>query len=194
MRYTFALLCVFTTLITAGCGFHLRGATQISSELKTLILESSDPYGPLTRVIRQQLRLNDVSVIDNPGLRSDIPSLRLQKESRHRNTASIFRNGRTAEYLMMLTVSAQVLLPNKEIYPISATVEHSFFDNPQAALAKDSEQEIIIQDMREKAAEQLIRKLLSVSSAQKKRNNLAKNQNTETLAPTVPEGEQTDDE
>lgn len=161
------ILALMMTLI-AGCGFHLRGATQVPQELKTLIVSSNDPYGPLARAVRQQLLLNNVTIVDDSAdpTRTDLPTLRIISSSEGKDTASIFRDGVTAEYSVMMTVNAQVLIPGKGIWPVSTTVYRSFFDNPLAALAKDSEKEIIYQEMRERAAEQLVRKLLTVQVAQ----------------------------
>jgi LPS-assembly lipoprotein len=154
-------------LVTSGCGFHLRGTTNVPSDLKTITLNSYDPYGPLTREIRSQLKLSDVTVVEpTVSNKKSLPELRIVGATESQATASIFQDGKTAEYQKEMTVRAQVLMPGKDIYPISVTVFRSFFDNPLAALAKDAEQDIIDKEMREQAAQQLIRKLLTVHASE----------------------------
>ncbi|MBD1228717.1 LPS assembly lipoprotein LptE [Xenorhabdus griffiniae] len=161
-------ICTFllglAVLVTAGCGFHLRGTTQVPKELQTLQLSSGDPYGPLARAVRQQLRLNDVKIVENGD--ASLPILKLVSSSENKETVSIFQDGKAAERLLVLNVDAQVLMPNGSIYPLRAKVDRSFFDNPLEALAKDAEDELVKQEMREQAARQLMRQLLTVHGAE----------------------------
>ena len=168
MRHIFSTLIVaVAVLATAGCGFHLRGTTQIPKEMRTMILTSDDPYGPLARTVRQQLRLNNISLVeDNADQRNTVPTLRLENERSGRDTASIFPDGTAAEYQLHLIVTAQILIPGRGIYPLSTTVYRTFFDNSGVPLAKDSEQTMIYQEMRVRASEQLVRQLLAVHAAQ----------------------------
>ncbi|WP_187653085.1 LPS assembly lipoprotein LptE [Xenorhabdus sp. PB62.4] len=160
----FTLLLGLAVLVTAGCGFHLRGTTQVPKELQTLQLSSGDPYGPLARSVRQQLRLNDVKIIEYGD--ASVPILKLLGSNENKETVSVFQDGKAAERQLILYVDAQVLMPDGSIYPLQARVDRSFFDNPLEALAKDAENELVQQEMREQAAHQLIRQLLTVHSAE----------------------------
>lgn len=164
MRYLITLLLSLSVLATAGCGFRLQGTTQISDQLKTLQLSSNSPYSPLTRAVREQLRLNNFTLVENGKV--DIPILKITGSSEKTATVSIYQDGKAAEKQLTSVLNAQVLMPNGSIYPLQSQVKRTFFDNPLEALAKDAENELVKQEMREQAARILVRRLLIVHTAE----------------------------
>ncbi|PJG84489.1 LPS assembly lipoprotein LptE [Conservatibacter flavescens] len=153
-------LILTTALFTlTACGFSFQNEQLLPKELQTISLQSNDPYSDMSRVLRRQLQIRNVTLVDN---QQNVPVLRLNKTSMNSEVVSVFKQGREAEKLLILNVEASVHLPNQAPRAISAQVNRTFFDNSRAALAKSTEKEVIWHDMYEQAARQLIIKMAAV--------------------------------
>lgn len=162
MKKYLALIVLLVTSLT-GCGFHLQHETEVPAQFKTMSYVSGDPYGQLSRNIKELLVDNKVTLVD--GGTSNYPTLRIISSRINKDTISIYRDGKAAEYQMVLNVEAQVIIANEQIYPITVSIFRSFFDNPAVALAKTAEQTMIEQEMYKQAARQIIGKLKSINTA-----------------------------
>ncbi|WP_085246630.1 LPS assembly lipoprotein LptE [Gilliamella mensalis] len=162
MKKYLALIMLLTISLT-GCGFHLQHETEVPKRFKTMSYISYDPYGRLSRNIKELLHDNKVTLTANNAT-SSVPSLRMLSENLSRNTISIYQDGKAAEYQLVLTVEAQVVIAGEQTYPISVRVFRTFFDNPSEALAKTVEQDLIENEMIKQAAKQVIRKLKSIDT------------------------------
>ena len=144
MMKSIKTLCfIGATAFLTACGWHFDNGAAVPAELKTMALESSDPYSEISMAMRKQV-------------------LRLNKQTSSDKVASVFKQGREAEKVLTLDVEAAVRLANGETYPISAKINRTFFDNSRAALAKSAERDVIWNDMREQAARQLINKMAAL--------------------------------
>lgn len=169
MRYqTLTLILGLAVMTISGCGYHLRGTTtHAPTEIKTMTLNSYDSYGPLTRTVRAELDLNNVILLDDTKDNNILPALRIINSSESQVITVVLQDGNTAEYQIMLSVQAQVFIPGKDYYPIDIKVYYSFFDNPFMTMAKDTEEDIIRQELRQQAAQQLVHKLLMLPAVRK---------------------------
>ncbi len=104
--------------------FRLQGTTQIPEELRTLQLSSSDPYSYLTRALREQLRLNNVTILETG--RAGVPILKVLSSNENTETVSVYQDGKAAEKQLTLVMNVQVLMPDGAIYPLQSRVERTF--------------------------------------------------------------------
>jgi rlpB protein len=156
LKYFFGL---FTITLLTACGFQFQNGQLIPEVLQTLNFESANPYGDMELAMRKQLQLNNIQLTEK---RADVPVLRLNKTTFEDKVASVFKQGREAEKILMLEVVASVRMPNQQTYPLLVKIRRTFFDNSRAALAKSAEKEVIMNDMREQAARQLISKMVAL--------------------------------
>ncbi|MBD1555837.1 luciferase [Vibrio sp. S9_S30] len=150
-----SIVLVLATVLSA-CGFQFRDTYFLPEELSEISFTSFDSYSPLTRYVRAELDLNGV---DTVAPREDIPNLHLTRESNSERTLSLYQNSRAAEYELTYTASYRVTVPDMGSQSFTTTVNRSFLDNPLTALAKSTEKEMIIDEMRKQAARQILRQM-----------------------------------
>ncbi len=150
----------FFTLLLSSCGFHLRGDYLLSPQLQTLHLSSADKFGELTRQVKQHLNLNKIKLVANAS--QGIPQLRIFKDSLNRRTLSVFPNGQVAEYELIYTVSYQVAFSADNVHSFKFELNRDYQDNPNKALAKSRELDLMLSEMRIEAANKILRDLSTI--------------------------------
>jgi LPS-assembly lipoprotein len=153
------IIMVCTTLVSA-CGFHLRGDYLLSPQLQTMHLSSVDKFGELTRKVKQHLSLNQVNFVANSA--NGTPQLRLLKDSLNRRTLSVFPNGQVAEYELIYTVRYQLLLSAEDQRSFTFELNRDYQDDPNIALAKSRELDLMLSEMRDEAANKILRDLATI--------------------------------
>lgn len=168
MKKLFSLV-TLTMILLTGCGFHLQHETEIPKQFETMTFYNENPYSELSRTVKDLLNKNKVLLVQEDSAHQ-YPSLRIINSNIGKETISIYQNGKSAEYQLILTVNAQVIMAGRDIYPITTKVFRTFFDNPATALAKTTEQKLIEREMYTQAAKQLISKLKSINTIENKHN------------------------
>ncbi|TWX73109.1 LPS assembly lipoprotein LptE [Colwellia sp. C1TZA3] len=143
-----------------GCGFQLRGNYLLAPELQTIIFSSVDQYGELTRLVKQHLTINDVTLVRQSE--KNIPQMRILRDNLDRRTLSVFPNGQVAEYELIYTVRYQVLIPGQDIQSFRFELNRDYQDDPDIALAKSRELSLMLREMRKEAANKILRDMASI--------------------------------
>ena len=152
-----SLLFIF---VLASCGFSLRGNYLMSAQLHTLFVSSTDTHSELTRALKQQLTLNKVQIVKS--FSTEIPEIRLLKDTLDRRTLSVFTNGQVAEYELIYTVRYQLRINDRETQAFTFEINRDYQDDPDNALAKSRELTLMLSEMRQQAAVSIVRNIASL--------------------------------
>ncbi|AZQ85407.1 hypothetical protein EKO29_16300 [Colwellia sp. Arc7-635] len=143
-----------------GCGFQLRGNYLLAPELQTMEFSSVDQFGELTRLVKQHLTINDVKLVQQSA--KEIPQMRILQDNLDRRTLSVFPNGQVAEYELIYTVRYQILIPGEDVKKFSFELNRDYQDDPDIALAKSRELSLMLREMRQEAANKILRDMASI--------------------------------
>lgn len=149
-----ALLLCFVLLV--GCGFKLRTASVLPNDLQNLVVTANNPDSQLFAELQKSLALSNITTTDSS---SSSAELKLLNDSLTRRTLSLFPNGQVAEHELIYTVRYQLIRDKQKPITNSFELTRNYQDDPDNALAKSREMELILNELRAQASNLIIRQL-----------------------------------
>ncbi|WP_372770643.1 LPS assembly lipoprotein LptE [Pseudoalteromonas sp.] len=149
-----ALLLCFVLLV--GCGFKLRTASVLPKDLQNLVVTANNPDSQLYAELQKSLALSNINTTDESHASAE---LKLLNDSLTRRTLSLFPNGQVAEHELIYTVRYQLIRDQQKPITNSFELTRNYQDDPDNALAKSREMELILSELRTQASNLIIRQL-----------------------------------
>ncbi|MBA3988060.1 LPS assembly lipoprotein LptE [Aliidiomarina maris] len=143
---------VITLLALAACGFQLRGSYQIPAQLAQVSLEAPARSEIASR-LRDEFDRYDIQVVARG---QDITHIELLEDSLDRRVLSLLISGQVAEYELIYTVPVRVHTANGDIQLQDIQVLRDYQEDPNFALAKTRELELLVNEMRSDAVHRIM--------------------------------------
>ena len=153
-----SLLSVIVMITLSACGFQLRDNYQLPATLQQMQLQSVSSL-QLEASLRQRLLPAGSQLSDQAA--ADVAQLRVLSDQLERRTLSLFESGQVAEYELLYRVNYQVIRNGELIIEDTIEVARDYQDDPNFALAKTREREMLVSEMRDDAARRLVRQMIS---------------------------------
>ena len=148
------VLILFSFLLS-GCGFHIKHSNKgLSTKYPQIYVQSSNPNGELTRFVKIRLRGAGVDVLTMPHTGATI--LKINGERRSSRTISLNVKAQKAEQEAGYSLAYSLQRPGFKSQSFTFSLFRDFLDNPAQALAKSREEEQLISEVREAAADNII--------------------------------------
>lgn len=143
------------SLVLSSCGFTLRGTAPLQKY--PAIYLQGDAHSELLTQLGAQLQRSQVKLLDNQ--QADSPVFVLVEDSLKRRNLSLFTNGQVAEYELIYTLDYQLILPGQDPVPYRIELNRDYQDDPNRALAKSRELDLLLSELRSQAVSRIIRQL-----------------------------------
>ena len=163
MKLKFSLAFILITAFSlAGCGFHLRGTAQLPPALQTLALASTDGNSDILRELRRSLVASGINVLDSP--QGNTYALAIGAEDSSERVLSVNSNARAGEYELTMSVPFQLRSGGTTVIgPETRVIEKVYLADPNSAVAKAEERELMEEEMRRELVSLILRRLQSAS-------------------------------
>tara|TARA_B110000495_G_C22768232_1_gene449653 strand:- start:80 stop:565 length:486 start_codon:yes stop_codon:yes gene_type:complete len=156
------ILAITVTLLLLGaCGFTLRGSEYevLSANIQQLELSYNRSSNEFAQILRRRLIASGVEIIEN----SSNYKLILGNEQTLERVVSVNRNARAGEYELTLISSLQLVKNGEPVIALEIiSLDQTYEADPTNAAAKTNETELVLNELRQVLAGQIMRRLQTV--------------------------------
>lgn len=154
MRQLIIGLCL---LSLTACGFQLRGNYQLPPTLQHVAIDAPQ-FSEFAEHAKQRFELAGATVV---AAGDNLTRIEILNDDLSRRTLSLSASGQVAEYELIYKVSYVLVNAAGERRPMQVEVFRDYQDDPNFALAKTREREVLVAEMREQAAQRLVRQVIA---------------------------------
>lgn len=159
--FLFMLLACHLALVLDGCGFRLRGSLGGAAALPAVYLQGM-PGSAIMVELNETLHSMGTDIVSDRTLSRYV--LNILNEQQDRRILSVSSAGKVQEYELHYVVTFEVTDPegNKLLSSQSIRLVRSFSFTETDVLAKSSEEESLIEGMRQDAVQGIIRRMQAI--------------------------------
>ncbi len=152
------LLVLFAVCLLSGCGFTLRGSANIPPELQNLVLVGANQNSDIMQDLRRALQANKVTILDSASVGSY--QLFIGEADIQERILSVNSNARAGEFELSISVPYQLRSSNAvALEPEVLTIEKVYLADPNSAVAKAEERELMETEIRRELISLILRRL-----------------------------------
>ena len=160
MRATLNLVLILVLIATlTGCGFQLRGNYQLPEPLQSVSLKSQVSK-ELNEHMQQRFAHSGIKLSEE----AQPITVHLTSDKLERRTLSLFESGQVAEYELLYQVNYQLIQNQRLLLERTVEVARDYQDDPNFALAKTREREMLVDEMRAEASRLILQQIISEMS------------------------------
>jgi LPS-assembly lipoprotein len=148
---TFVLL---TVLLLSACGYHLRGALDVPSEMKSVYIEGASEQ--LLEQFRKALQSSNVQLVT---ARADAGAIIVvSNEENLKRSLSLGASGYANQFGLEYRLNYEITDKNNKplVKSQSVDIKREYFNNQQLILGKDNEELVIYNEMYQQAVRTMI--------------------------------------
>ena len=165
--FLFSLSSFLFSLLSTGCGFHLRGAGKYEmppslATLRVMVEGNQLQNDPLLVAMKNVLRAQTDAQIEDKG---DAPVLMLYGERTDNQVLSVSSIGKVDEYLLKYEVSFRLVGKDGKplAEPQTVRLQRDYTFDRFNVLAKETEEMNLRSEMRRDAVQQILRRLSRIT-------------------------------